>query len=145
MASSKKEAVEQADILITTTRGKGSLVEADWVKPGTHIVAIGTDQQGKQELDPEIFRNAKVVVDSIAQCTEKGETWHPLNKKIIAKNDIHGEIGEILLGKKPGRESDEEVTIFDSTGMAIQDNTTSTKIYRNALESKTGTFFEFIE
>ena len=55
MANSKKEAVEQADILITTTRGKGSLVEADWVKPGTHIVAIGTDQQGKQELDPGLF------------------------------------------------------------------------------------------
>ena len=145
MASSKKEAVEQADILITTTRGKGSLVEAGWVKPGTHIVAIGTDQQGKQELDPEIFRNAKIVNDSIEQCIEKGETWHPLNKNIITKDDIHAEIGEILLGKKPGRENDEEVTIFDSTGMAIQDNTTATKIYRNAMESRVGTFFEFIE
>lgn len=145
MANSKKEAVEQADILITTTRGKGSLVEADWVKPGTHIVAIGTDQQGKQELDPEIFRHAKIVVDSMAQCTEKGETWHPLNKNIITKDDIHGEIGEVLLGKKTGRENDEEVTIFDSTGMAIQDNTTSSKIYRNALERNVGTFFEFFE
>jgi alanine dehydrogenase len=145
IANSKKEAVEQADILITTTRGKGSLVEAGWVKPGTHIVAIGTDQQGKQELDPEIFRNAKVVVDSIAQCTEKGETWHPLNKNIITKDDIHGEIGEILLGKKPGRENDEEVTIFDSTGMAIQDNTTANKIYQNAIENNVGTFFEFFE
>ncbi|ANL50729.1 ornithine cyclodeaminase (plasmid) [Rhizobium phaseoli] len=105
MANSKKEAVEQADILVTTTRGKGSLVEAGWVRPGTHIVAIGTDQQGKQELDPEIFRNAKLVVDSMAQCTEKGETWHPLNKNIITKDDIHGEIGEILLGRKPGRET----------------------------------------
>lgn len=145
MANSKKEAVEQADILITTTRGKGSLVEADWVKPGTHIVAIGTDQQGKQELDPEIFRHAKIVVDSMAQCTEKGETWHPLNKNIITQDDIHGEIGEVLLGKKTGRENDEEVTIFDSTGMAIQDNTTSSKIYRNALERNVGTFFEFFE
>lgn len=80
VASSKKEAVEQADILITT-RGKGELVEADLVKPGTHIVTIGTDQRGKQELDPELFRNAKIIVDSISQCTEKGETWHPLNKK----------------------------------------------------------------
>jgi alanine dehydrogenase len=145
MANSKKEAVEQADILITTARGKGSLVEAGWVKPGTHIVAIGTDQQGKQELDPEIFRNAKVVVDSIVQCIEKGETWHPLSRNIITKDDIHGEIGEILLGKKPGRENDEEVTIFDSTGMAIQDNTTSGKIYRNAIERRIGTFFAFIE
>lgn len=119
VANSKKEAVEQADILITTTRGKGPLVEADWVKPGTHIVAIGTDQKGKQELDPEIFKNAKIVNDSISQCTEKGETWHPLNEKIITKDDIHGEIGEILLGRKSGRENDEEITIFDSTGMAI--------------------------
>ena len=145
MANSKKEAVEQADILITTTRGKGSLVEADWVKPGTHIVAIGTDSHGKQELDPEIFRNAKVLVDSITQCIEKGETQHPLNKNIITKVGIHGEIGEVLLGRKPGRENDEEITIFDSTGMAIQDNTTSNKIYQNALANKVGTFFEFIE
>jgi ornithine cyclodeaminase/alanine dehydrogenase len=118
-------------------------VEAGWVKTGTHIVAIGTDQPGKQELDPEIFGNAKIVNDSIEQCTEKGETWHPLNKNIITKEDIHGEIGEILLGKKPGRENDEEITIFDSTGMAIQDNTTSYKIYQNAKENNVGTFFEF--
>ncbi len=145
VADSKREAVERADILITTTRGKGSLVEAEWVKPGTHIVAIGTDQRGKQELEPEIFRNAKIVVDSLAQCTEKGETWHPLDKKIITKDDIHAEIGEILLGRKPGRETDDEVTIFDSTGMAIQDNTTAGRIYRKAMEQKVGTFFAFLE
>ncbi|AJC83131.1 ornithine cyclodeaminase (plasmid) [Rhizobium etli bv. phaseoli str. IE4803] len=145
VASSKKEAVEQADILVTTTRGTGSLVEANWVKPGTHIVAIGTDQRGKQELDPELFRNAKIIVDSLSQCTEKGETWHPLNKNIIAKDDIHGEIGEVLLGRKPGRESDDEITIFDSTGMAIQDNTTASKIYQNAIADNVGTFFQFFE
>lgn len=145
MAGSKREAVERADILVTTTRGKGSLVEAGWVRPGTHIVAIGTDQRGKQELDPEIFRGAKIVNDSIAQCTEKGETWHPLDRKIISRDDIHAEIGEILLGRKPGRQSDKEVTIFDSTGMAIQDNTTSAKIHRNALDRGVGTFFEFFQ
>lgn len=144
MARSKQDAVEQADILVTTTRGTGSLVEAAWVRPGTHIVAIGTDTCGKQELEPEVFRNAKVVVDSIAQCVEKGETWHPLNKNIIRQDDIHAEIGEILLGRKPGRETDDEITIFDSTGMAIQDNATSYKIYRNAVASNTGTSFEFI-
>lgn len=144
LADSKKEAVEQADILITATRGKGPLVEASWVKPGTHIVAIGTDQKGKQELDPEIFRHAKIVNDSISQCVEKGETFHPMKKKIITLDDIHGEIGEILLGKKPGRENDEEITIFDSTGMAIQDNTTAEKIYRNALKNNVGSFFAFL-
>lgn len=143
-ARSKKEAVEQADILITTTRGKGSLVEAAWVKPGTHIVAIGADAPGKQEFEPEIFRGAKVVVDSIAQCVGKGETQHPVARGIMTADDIHAEIGDILLGRKPGRENDQEVTIFDSTGMAIQDNTTAAKIYRNALERKAGTFFGFL-
>jgi alanine dehydrogenase len=145
MANSKKEAVEQADILITTTRGTGAVVEAGWVKPGTHIVAIGADAPGKQEFDPEIFRNAKVVVDSLVQCVEKGETQNPLKSNIITQDDIYAEIGEILLGKKPGRENDEEITIFDSTGMAIQDNTTASKIYQNAIENKVGTFFEFFE
>ena len=143
-AKSKRQAVEQADVLITTTRGKGSLVEASWIRPGTHIVAIGTDQRGKQELDPEIFRNAKIVNDSIEQCIEKGETWHPLNRNIIAREDIHAEIGEILLGRKPGRETDDEVTIFDSTGMAIQDNTTAARIHRNAMATHVGTLFEFL-
>ncbi|WP_332700773.1 ornithine cyclodeaminase family protein [Devosia sp.] len=145
ISDSKKTAVEQADILITATRGKGELVQADWIRPGTHIVAIGTDQRGKQELDPEIFRNAKIVVDSAAQCTEKGETWHALNGGVIAYDDVHAEIGEILLGRKPGRESEEEITIFDSTGMAVQDNTTASRIYENALEKNVGTFFDFFE
>ena len=145
MAGSMQQAVEQADILVTTTRGTGPVVEAGWVKPGTHIVAIGSDQQGKQEFDPEIFRKAKVVHDSTVQCAEKGETQHALNQNIIARSDIHGEIGEILLGQKPGRENDEEITLFDSTGMAIQDNTTASKIYRNAVERGVGTAFAFFQ
>ena len=143
MAASRRQAVEHADILITTTRGKGPLVEAAWIRPGTHIIAIGTDQRGKQELDPEIFRNARIVNDSMEQCTAKGETWHPLDKGIITPEDIHGEIGEILLGKKAGRHNDAEITIFDSTGMAIQDCTTACTIYNTALQQKKGTYFAF--
>ncbi|MGG6196878.1 ornithine cyclodeaminase family protein [Pantoea allii] len=145
VADSCQAAVAQADILITTTRGKGPLLEASWIKPGTHIIAIGTDQQGKQEFDPQIFSRVKVVVDSLSQCTQKGETWHGLNRNIIRENDIHAEIGEILLGKKPGRESEEEITFFDSTGLSIQDNTTAGRIYRNALEKGVGTYFAFFE
>ncbi|WP_217649352.1 hypothetical protein [Ralstonia sp. NFACC01] len=63
---------------------------------------------------------------------------------MTTKDRIRAEIGEIVLGKKPGRERDDEITIFDSTGMAIQDNTTSTKIYQNAIARSVGTFFEFI-
>ncbi|MCX2698637.1 MULTISPECIES: ornithine cyclodeaminase family protein [Ochrobactrum] len=145
MAASKREAVEQADVLVTTTRGKGSLVEADWIKPGTHIVAIGTDAQGKQELEPEIFRNAKIVTDSTSQCSQKGETWHALNHGIISMSEIHAEIGEILIGTKAGRENAEEITIFDSTGMAAQDNTTVNAIYNRALRQNVGTRFSFFE
>lgn len=144
-AASMQAAVEQADILVTTTRGKGSLVEAAWVQPGTHIVAIGTDTHGKQEFEPEVFRGAKIINDSIAQCIEKGETWHALNRQIITREDIHAEIGEILLGLKAGRETDDEITLFDSTGMAIQDNTTAARIYRNAVDRHVGTTFEFFQ
>lgn len=143
ISHSKQAAVEQADILVTTTRGTGDLIEANWVKPGTHIVAIGTDQKGKQELDPTVFRGAKIITDSTVQCLEKGETYHPITQNIITESDIHAEIGDILLGRKSGRENDTEITIFDSTGMAIQDNTTATKIYRNAIENGIGEFFAF--
>jgi len=101
IADSCQAAVGQADILITTTRGKGPLIEADWIPPGTHIIAIGTDQRGKQEFDPQIFSRAKVIVDSLPQCTQKGETWHALDRNIISENAIHAEIGEVLSGTKP--------------------------------------------
>ncbi len=145
ISETKQAAVEKADILVMTTRGKGSLVEADWIKPGTHIIAIGADQQGKQELEPEIFRNAKIVVDSMTQCISKGETWNPLNKGIISEVDIYAEIGDILIKNKKGRENDEEITIFDSTGMAIQDNITAEKIYNNAIEKGIGSYFDFLD
>ena len=145
IAQSKQQAVENADIVITTTRGKGPLVEAAWVRPGTHIVAIGTDQPGKQELEPEIFRGAKVVNDSIDQCVAKGETQHPIAQGILRREDIHAEIGQILLGQKAGRENDTEITIFDSTGMAVQDNVTARRVYDNAVEQGVGTWFSFLE
>lgn len=142
-ATSKQAAVEQADILVTTTRGKGDIIEAGWVKPGTHIVAIGTDARGKQEFDPTIFSRAKVITDSTQQCIEKGETAHGIENGFISKEDIHGEIGDILSGRIAGRSNDTEITLFDSTGMAIQDNTTATRIYNNAIAQGTGEYFSF--
>lgn len=145
LEKTKQAAVEKADILVTTTRGKGEVVDASWVKPGTHIVAIGTDMKGKQEFDPEVFRGAKIVNDSIAQCIGRGETQHPIEKGIIKKEDIYAEIGEIALGEKSGRTNDEEITIFDSTGMAIQDNMQAYKLYKAAIEKNIGTEFEFFK
>lgn len=145
LAPSARSATEQADILVTTTRGKGPVVEASWVRPGTHIIAIGTDQTGKRELDPQIFAGAKLVVDSVSQCVEKGETANALADKVIGRDQIHAEIGEVLLGVKAGRTDDDEITIFDSTGMAIQDNTAAYAIYRKALAAGIGANFAFFE
>ena len=87
-----------------------------------HIVAVGADTPGKNEWDPHIFEKAdKIVCDSIDQCVERGETRNAIIRGIISKSDIYGEIGEILIGAKAGRESDEEITIFDATGISALD------------------------
>lgn len=136
--------MEDADIAISTTPSKEFLVNSSLVKPGMHIVAVGADMAGKNEWDPQIFRGAKVVGDSIAQCVSRGEMRNAIVAKVIAEDDIYGEIGEILAGKKAGRESAEEITIFDTTGMGIQDNVTAMRVYEIAKEKGLGQWFEFL-
>ncbi len=140
-----EEAVKMADIVITTTPGKSPIIKKEWIRPGTHIVAVGADMEGKQELDPELFRGARIVVDNLRQCISRGETQNPLRQGVITPEDIHCEIGQILLEQKPGRESDTCVTIFDTTGMAVQDNVTAAKIYTRALELDLGRYYDFME
>lgn len=141
-----EEAVRGADIVVTTTRGRsGPIVKKEWIGPGTHIAAIGSDMPGKQELDAEIFAGARVVCDSIELCLESGETQNALKAGILHPEEIHAEIGEIILGKKPGRETSEEVTIFDTVGMAIQDIVTATMLYKGALQKGLGTRYEFFK
>lgn len=139
-----KESVEESDIVVTVTPGKKALVQNDWIKKGTHIIAIGADMEGKQEIDPKLFFRAKVLVDSIEQCILRGETQNPLKAGIISEKDIYAEIGEVLLGKKLGRVNDDEITIFDSTGMGVQDNTTATMIYKLAIEKSLGQFLSLV-
>lgn len=145
IAETPEAAVKGSDIVITTTPGKSPLIRKEWIQPGTHIIAVGADMEGKQELDAELFRGAKIVVDNLHQCMTRGETQNPLRQGVIATEDIHCEIGKILLGEKPGRESDAELSIFDTTGMAVQDNTTAAKIYARALELSLGRYYDFME
>lgn len=141
-----EEAVRGADIVVTTTRGRsGPIVKKEWVQPGTHIVAIGADMPDKQELSVDVFQGAKVVNDSIDLCVRSGETHNAVAAGIIRKEDIYAEIGEIVLGNKPGRENSDEVTIFDTVGMAIQDNVTAAMLYKGALEKGLGTGYEFFK
>ncbi|MDK1032470.1 MAG: ornithine cyclodeaminase family protein, partial [Planctomycetia bacterium] len=113
-AASVAEALREADIVTTTTPARGPIVRSDYVRPGTHINAIGADARGKQELDPEILKRATLVIDNWLQASHGGEINVAVSEGIITREDIHADIGEIVTGKKPGRQSDEEVTVFDS-------------------------------
>lgn len=137
------EAMAGADIAISTTPSREYLVDSWMVKPGMHIVAVGADMAGKNEWDPQIFKDAKIVNDSISQCVTRGETRNAIINSVISEEDIYAEIGELLAGEKPLRERDDEVTIFDTTGMAIQDNVTAVMIYKAAKEKGLGKEFEF--
>ncbi|MEM2282587.1 MAG: alanine dehydrogenase [Candidatus Hadarchaeales archaeon] len=143
-----KESVEQAvrgcDIVVTTTPSTEPIVRKEWVAEGVHINAIGADAPGKEELDPEILRGAKIVVDDYEQAWHSGEINVPASKGMIKRSDIYAELGEVVAGKKAGRLSDSEITIFDSTGLAIQDLATAVLVYRRARELGLGTEVELV-
>jgi len=118
----------EVDILFTTTPSRKPIVMQ--VSPGTHINAIGADAPGKQEISPQVFKGAKVVVDDWRQASHSGEINVPLGRRQFRKKDLHGELGEIVAGAKPGRTTEEEITLFDSTGLAIQDMACASVVYR---------------
>ena len=141
-AKSAKQAVEEADIVVTTTPSRKPLVRSDWIPEGTHINCIGADAPGKQELASAILKRAKIVVDCWDQASHSGEINIPLTEGLITKEDIWAELGDIVAGFKEGRSSEDEVTVFDSTGLAIQDAATAELVYRKALNRKVGRFIE---
>lgn len=143
-AKNVKECVENSDIVITTTPSRKPLVKLEWLKKGVHINAIGADAKGKEELSPLILKNAKVVIDSWEQASHSGEINVPVRKGIISKKDIYADIGEIVTGKKKARTNETEITVFDSTGLAIQDVAISDLIYKTAIKKKLGKWVNLI-
>ena len=138
---SPKEAVSGSDVVITTTMSSSPLVKAGWVAKGTHITAMGSDSPEKQELEAKVLAEAdKVVCDSVRQCAALGELHHALEEGLMSEKDVYGELGEVLLGKKPGRESEDEVTVCDLTGIAVQDVVTSQLVYERAMKKKIGSY-----
>ena len=135
---SVRNAVQGADIIVTATPSREPLVSAEWVDEGTHINCIGADAPGKQELDPAILGKSKIVVDDWSQSCHGGEINVPLAKGIITKKDVWGDICEIVAGLKQGRTSAEEITVFTSTGLAIQDAAAAELAYQKALKQKIG-------
>lgn len=120
-----EEAVGKSHIIITATPSRQPIIMKDWVKPGTHFSCIGADMSGKEEIDPELFKNARAFTDDTPQCINVGELEVPISLGIIKKEDIIGEIGEVIIGRTVGRENDDQITIFDATGIALLDLATA--------------------
>ena len=132
------EDVCDCDILVTTTPSREPIVMNEWISEGTHINAIGADAPGKEELDPKILKRAKVVVDDLPQASHSGEVNVPLTKGIILEKDIFCELGEVITGKKKARTKVSDITVFDSTGLAIQDVATANLVYQKAMKANLG-------
>jgi alanine dehydrogenase len=131
-------AAEDSEVWVTCTPAKEYFLKKEHVRPGTFIAAVGADNAEKQELDPQLFVSNKIVVDILEQCATIGDLHHALGKGLLAKSNVYAELGEIVAGKKAGRTSREEITIFDSTGMALQDAAAAALVYERALSAGKG-------
>ncbi|MGB0943226.1 MAG: iminosuccinate reductase BhcD [Marinomonas sp.] len=119
-AVSREELGAQADVIITITSAFESLMQKDWIKPGTHIACMGTDTKGKQEVDADLLAAATVFTDEVAQSISLGEAQHAIESGLIQISDITP-IGEVINGTHQGRTSEDEITLFDGTGVGLQD------------------------
>ncbi len=131
-----------SDVIITVTPSKTPLIKKEWVKPGTHFSCIGADMSGKEELDPEISRGARIYVDDLPQNVNVGEIEIPIKNGIITKEDVVGEIGEVIIGRIQGRISEDDITIFDATGTALLDLLTGELAISEAEKQGVGTVVE---
>ena len=138
-----RRAIQQSDICVTCTPAREFFVHKEDVPPGTFIAAVGADDAHKQEIDPTLMASAKVVADHLEQCCTIGDLHHAISAGMMRKENVHADLGEIVAGRKPGRTSDDEIIIFDSTGVAIEDAIAAAVVYEKARAAKSGTYFDF--
>lgn len=131
-------AVSRSEVCVTCTPARAPFLLRQWLRPGTFVAAVGADSPEKRELEPSILSSAKVVVDALDQCAAIGELHHALEAGLIKREQVHAELSEIVAGRKPGRLSDEEITLFDSTGTALQDVSAAAAVYQKALSDGRG-------
>jgi alanine dehydrogenase len=131
-ACSLEETVE-SDIVCTVTPAREPFLKREWVRPGTHINAIGADAEGKEELEPSLLKKALVVVDDVRQASTAGEINVPVSKGLFKVEEIYATLGDIIAGKKQGRKNERAITIFDSTGLAIEDIAVTKLVYDKAM------------
>ena len=126
------EALLASDVVVTCTPSKKSFLFSSSLRPGTFVAAVGADAEDKQEIDPALLASSKVITDVTAQCAAFGDLHHALLSGVMSAGDVHAELGEIVAGVRRGRESEEEVIVFDSTGMALQDVAAAAAAFESA-------------
>ena len=132
------EAMKRSDICVTCTPSSRFFLKQDYVHPGTFVAAVGADSETKQELEPALLAKNKTVVDIVDQCASIGELHHAIALDFMTKQHVHAELGEVIAGTKVGRTSSDEIIIFDSTGMALQDVITAATVYKKAVDKGVG-------
>ena len=136
------DCIRRCDICVTCTTSHEPFVgEAD-VRAGLFIAAVGADNPHKQEIHTAVMARSKIVCDVIEQCASMGDLHHALNAGAVKPENVHAELGEIVAGRKRGRESAEEIIVFDSTGMALQDVAATALIYEKAIREEVGTVLQ---
>jgi len=136
-------AVPKSDVCVTCTPAKRYFIHKEHVAPGTFLAAVGADNERKQELDPQLFVFNKVVTDVLDQCAEIGDLHHAIAQGLVQPSNVYAELGELVAGRKPGRTAREEITIFDSTGTALQDAAAAAVVYEHAVKQERGSRFCF--
>ena len=134
-------AARESDLIITCTTARRYFLSHDMVRPGTFIAAVGADHEQKQEIDPQLLASAKLVTDLTEQACKIGDLHHAIEAGVMSAAGVHAELGEVIAGRKPGREHADEIIVFDSTGTGLQDVAAAIAVYRRALEEKAGKAF----
>ena len=143
-AENAKDAVSLADIITLITSAKDPILDGDWIKPGTHINGVGSHAPSTREVDSKTVIKSKVVCDLIDACkAEAGDFIIPAANGEWNWDKVHASLGDVITNKKSGRESENEITLFKSVGLAIQDLSAALHVYQKADEMKVGTDFNF--
>lgn len=138
-AADTRAAIEAADLICTATNSPTPLFDGAWLQPGTHINAIGAYTKTMRELDSETVRRSRVIVDRRqAAQVEAGDIVIPTQEGVIGSDHVAGELAEVVTGAVPGRTAPQEITIFKSVGLALQDAVTAALVYRRAVEQGIG-------
>lgn len=136
-------AIRKSDVIVTCTTATEFFLREEDVAPGSFIAAIGADDAHKKEIDPALIASTKVVADNREQICSIGDTHHAVRQGLMAKDDLYAELSEIVAGQKRGRTSHDEIIIFDSTGVAIEDAAAAVIVFEKALTAGLGNHFEF--